>query len=260
MILFHLEFFLKKLTCVKESIFKGIYHESRNEHTRGEEMDRVLLVDVEMRKQEQLETYLKKENYLCEKAVCVNKALSYIKEENFSLILLDVYLPEMADWNLCEEIRKFSDIPIIFVTACADKEVIVKSFKLGADDYIIRPFDKEVLLARMEAVLRRTKPKKEIDIDGLYWNEDCFKLVYKKKAIKLTPKEFTLLGHLIKHPNQVFSREQLISVLWGYTSVTDERTVDSHVQNIREKIGKAGFPIAAHFKTIWGIGYQWINE
>lgn len=248
------------MTCVKESIFKGIYHETRKEQTRGGEMDRVLLVDDEKQKLEQLETYLKNESYLCEKAVYANEALRYMMEESFSLILLETQLPEMDGWNLCEEIRKFSDIPIIFVTDCADKEAIVKGFKLGADDYITKPFDKEVLLARIEAVLRRTKPKKEIEINGLYWNEECYKLVYKKRSIKLTPKEFTLLGHLIKHPNQVFSREQLISLLWGYTSVTDERTVDSHVQNIREKVGNSGFPIAAHFKTIWGIGYQWINE
>lgn len=222
-------------------------------------MDRVLLVDDEKRMLDLLEIFLKKENYFCTKAGCADEALNYMKEDSFSLILLDVDMPKINGWSLCKKIRNFSDIPIIMVTGYADHADVIKGLRLGADDYITKPFNREVLLARMDAVLRRTQSKKEIEFHGLFWSEDCFKLTYGKQPIKLTPKEFSLLGHLMKHPNQVFSREQLISVLWGYTSVTDERTVDSHVQNIRDKVGKSGFPIDAHFKTIWGIGYQWVN-
>lgn len=223
-------------------------------------MDRVLLVEDEEKMLDLLEVNLEMEDYVCEKTICEEEALNYVKEETFSLVLLDVYMPEIDGWSLCEEIRKFSDIPIIMVTECADKDDIVKGLKLGADDYITKPFHPGELLARIEAVLRRTQPKKEIEINGLYWNEDCFKLAYNKKPIKLTPKEFNLLGHFIKNPNQVFSREQIIRLIWSYTSVTDERTVDSHVQNIREKVRNSGFSIDEHLKTIWGIGYQWRNE
>lgn len=221
-------------------------------------MNKILIIDDEMQ-MEQSEYYLTKEPYCCEKAATRKEALSHLKEHSFSLVLIEVAMEQGHGWDLCAEIRKSSDVPIIIVSVCTDKTDIVSGLKLGADDYVTKPVHPEELLARIEALMRRTQPRKEIEINGLCWNEDCFKLTYNHKQIKLTPKEFSLLGHLMRHANQVFSREQIISLLWGYATVTDARTVDSHVQNIRDKVGKSGFPINDHFKTIWGIGYQWIS-
>ena len=169
-------------------------------------------------------------------------------------------MPEMNGWKLCKELRRFSGVPIIMVTARDQKEDIVKGLKLGADDYITKPINEEELLARMDALLRRIKPSSHINVHGLIWNEDRFELTYKNNPIKLTPKEFFMVGHLMKNPNRVFTRDQLIDLIWGFTSETEGRTVDSHVRNVREKIRQAGFPIDAYFKTVWGVGYKWVHK
>lgn len=223
-------------------------------------MVKVLLVDDEKRMLDLLALYLRPHNYSCRKAVSAKEALSFLKDEIFDIVLIDIMMPEMNGWELCQEIRKNSDIPIIMVTAREQKEDIIKGLKLGADDYVTKPFDENELLARMEALLRRTEPLKRIEVNGLLWNEDEFELSYKNNVIKLTPKEFTMLGYFMKNPNQVFTREQLIDLIWGYESQTEERTVDSHVRNIREKIRQAGFPIDDYFKTVWGIGYKWVMK
>lgn len=223
-------------------------------------MVKVLLVDDEKRMLDLLALYLRPHNYSCRKAISAKEALSFLKDEIFDIILIDIMMPEMNGWELCQEIRKNSDIPIIMVTAREQKEDIIKGLKLGADDYVTKPFDENELLARMEALLRRTEPLKRIEVNGLLWNEDEFELSYKNNVIKLTPKEFTMLGYFMKKPNQVFTREQLIDLIWGYESQTEGRTVDSHVRNMREKIRQAGFPIDDHFKTVWGIGYKWVMK
>ena len=112
----------------------------------------------------------------------------------------------------------------------------------------------------MKALLRRRTPKNIIEVNGLLWNEEQFELSYRKHAIKLTPKEFLMVGHLMKNNNKVFTRDQLIQLIWGYDSETEGRTIDSHVRNVREKIRQSGFPVDDHFITVWGIGYKWTNE
>ncbi|MDA3130693.1 response regulator transcription factor [Aliibacillus thermotolerans] len=223
-------------------------------------MVKVLLVDDEKRMLDLLALYLRPHNYSCRKAVSAKEALSFLKDEIFDIVLIDIMMPEMNGWELCQEIRKNSDIPIIMVTAREQKEDIIKGLKLGADDYVTKPFDENELLARMEALLRRTEPLKRIEVNGLLWNEDEFELSYKNNVIKLTPKEFTMLGYFMKKPNQVFTREQLIDLIWGYESQTEERTVDSHVRNMRDKIRQSGFPIDDYLITVWGIGYKWVNK
>ncbi|WP_010650485.1 response regulator transcription factor [Oceanobacillus massiliensis] len=223
-------------------------------------MNKVLLIDDEKRMLDLLALYLKPHHYQCQKALEAKKALSYIKEEEFDIILLDIMMPEMNGWELCREIRRFSEVPIIMVTAREQKEDIVKGLKLGADDYITKPFNEEELVARMDALLRRIKPASKIEVNGLLWDEDRFELTYKNDPIKLTPKEFAMIGVLLKNPELVFSRDQLIDLIWGVNSETEGRTVDSHVRNVREKIRQVGFPIDEYFKTVWGIGYKWINK
>ncbi|WP_249871659.1 response regulator transcription factor [Oceanobacillus saliphilus] len=223
-------------------------------------MNKVLLVDDEKRMLDLLALYLRPHNYVCTKALGAKEALSYLEEEVFDMILLDVMMPEMNGWELCKKIRSFTDVPIIMVTAREQKEDIVKGLKLGADDYITKPINEEELLARMEALLRRIKPSRQISVNGLLWDEERFELSYHKKSIKLTPKEFALIGYLLKNPNRVFSRDQLIDLIWGHESETEGRTVDSHVRNLRDKIRKTGFPIDEYFSTVWGIGYKWIHK
>ena len=223
-------------------------------------MEKVLLVDDEKRMLDLLALYLQPHNYSCTKAQGAAEALSYVKEEPFDIILLDIMMPEMNGWVLCQKIRRFSDVPIVMVTARETQEDIVKGLKLGADDYVTKPFNEEELLARMEALLRRRNPTNAIEWNGLLWNESRFELSYKNKLIKLTPKEFSMLGHLMKNPGRVFARDQLIDLIWGFTSETEGRTVDSHVRNMREKIRQTGFPIDDHFKTVWGVGYKWISS
>lgn len=220
-------------------------------------MKKILIIDDEKRMADLIALYLRPHNYTCEKVHQAKEALAYIEKDMFDLVLLDIMMPEMDGFELCEKIRTFSDIPIIMVTARDQQEDIVKGLKLGADDYITKPFNEAELLARIEALLRRQTPKTEIKINDLVWDKDEFKLTFKNKPIHLTPKEFIMLGHFIQNPNHVFEREQLIELLWGFDSETEGRTVDSHIRNMRDKIRSAGFPIDDYFKTVWGVGYKW---
>ncbi|TQS72192.1 response regulator transcription factor [Ornithinibacillus gellani] len=222
-------------------------------------MRKVLLVDDEKRMLDLLALYLQPHNYECMKASDANEALQLLEEKSFDLVLLDIMMPGMDGWELCKEIRNMSDIPIIMVTAREQKADIIKGLKLGADDYIIKPFNEDELLARMEALLRRQAPTHAIEWNGLRWDEIKYELTYQGRSIKLTPKEFAMIGLLMKNPNQVFERERLIELIWGFESETGGRTVDSHVRNIRDKIRQSGFPIDDHFITVWGIGYKWIH-
>lgn len=223
-------------------------------------MNKILLIDDEERMLELLCLYLEPYQFDCRKAQSAKEGLMYIQEENFDVVLLDIMMPEMDGWEACREIRKYSDVPIIMVTAREQKEDIVKGLMLGADDYVTKPFDESELIARIEALLRRRQPGSIIEIDGLAWNKDQFELSYKGRYIKLTPKEFALIGLFMKNPDIVFSRDQLIDLIWGMDSETEGRTVDSHVRNMREKIRESGFPIDECFHTVWGVGYKWIRK
>jgi|SRR5699024_10824334 len=223
-------------------------------------MNKVLIVDDEKRMLDLIELYLRPHNYICTKAQGSNDALSYLDDETFDIVLLDIMMPEMNGWELCQEIRRFSDVPIIMLTARDQREDIIKGLRLGADDYITKPFNEDELLARMEALQRRIPPSDHVEINGLLWNKERYELSYKNLPIKLTPKEFIMIGHFMKNPNQVFAREQLIELIWGFDSETEGRTIDSHVRNMRDKIRQAGFPIDNHFKTVWGVGYKWVNS
>ena len=224
-----------------------------------ETIHKVLLVDDEKRMLDLVSLYLRPHDYACTKADSGKLALDLLEKEPFDLVLLDIMMPDMDGWEVCREIRKSSNVPIIMLTAREQQEDIVKGLRLGADDYMTKPFGEEELLARMEALLRRSAPAKRIELDGLVWEEDRFELSYKNEPIHLTPKEFSMLGLLMKNPNKVFERERLLELVWGFDSETEGRTVDSHVRNIREKIRQAGFPVDEHFLTVWGIGYKWVN-
>ncbi|MEQ6378060.1 response regulator transcription factor [Bacillaceae bacterium S4-13-56] len=220
-------------------------------------MTKILLVDDEQRMLDLLELYLEPQGYQCDKAISGKIALDKIDQNNYDLILLDVMMPEMDGWETCKRIKKQTDVPIIMVTARDMKEDVIKGLNLGADDYITKPYDEHVLLARIEALLRRTGKGSVVELNSLVWNNSTHQLTCKGEIISLTPKEFSLIGLLMKNPNRVFERDELIDLVWGWDSDIEGRTIDSHVRNVRDKIRSAGFPIEDHLKTVWGIGYKW---
>jgi len=217
-----------------------------------------LLVDDERRMLELLDLYLSPQGFHCIKLESGLAAIEYLKTSKVDFILLDIMMPELDGWETCKRIREISDVPIIMVTARDQTTDIVNGLDIGADDYIAKPFDEEELLARVRAVLRRSTGKNHIiEFAGLVWNEAEHKVYYKKEPLYFTPKEFAILGLLLKSPNRVFSREQIIVALWGYDTDTEERTIDSHVKNIREKLRQIGFPVNKFLRTVWGVGYKW---
>lgn len=223
-------------------------------------MNKILLVDDETRMLDLLALYLSPKGYNCIKKTSARDAIEFIKSNTVDLILLDIMMPDMDGWEACKEIRNQWDVPIIMLTARTEKPDIVKGLSLGADDYISKPFDEEELNARIGAVLRRHKKTTDtVYFEGLVLNKDSYELYYDQHLIPLTPKEFSLMNLFLTNINKVFTREHLISSIWGQGVATEDRTIDSHVRNLREKLRKAGFPADDHLITVWGIGYKWIE-
>ena len=224
-------------------------------------MKTILIIDDEPVMLDLLSLYLSPLGYRCIKVDSGLKGIKYLEENNVDLILLDIMMPEMDGWETCKKIRKHWDTPIIMLTARDAKEDIVKGLKGGADDYISKPFDEEELVARIEAVLRRQKNNHGvIQFNGLSLDQDAFQLQFKGININLTPKEFGLITLFLTNQNIVFTREHLITSIWGYEVSTEDRTIDSHIRNLRKKLRKAGFPAEKYLQTVWGIGYKWSNN
>jgi DNA-binding response OmpR family regulator len=224
-------------------------------------MKTILLVDDEERMLDLLSIYLSP-YYHCIKVNSGQKAVTYMKNSHADLILLDIMMPEMDGWITCSHIREFSNVPIIMLTARNEKSDVVKGLHIGADDYVTKPFDEGELLARIDALFRRIndKEKKGVNFKGLYWDEESHELTYEKHMIQLTPKEFSLIGLLLKNPNKVFSRSHLLETVWGINAYIEDRTIDSHVRNIRDKLRQAKFPIDQYLSTVWGVGYKWVEK
>ncbi|WP_082235464.1 response regulator transcription factor [Halobacillus massiliensis] len=222
-------------------------------------MTRILLVDDEQRMLDLLSLYLTPHGFICDQELSGHQAIKQLDKTNYDLILLDIMMKDLDGFATCKKIKEKANIPIIMLTAKDQKKDILHGLNIGADDYITKPFDEEILLARIEALLRRGVNHKNIEINGLIWNEESHQLHYEHKEIHLTPKEFKILGILIKRPNQVYEREYLLELVWGFETDTGGRTIDSHVRNLREKIRREGFPIDNHLKTIWGVGYKWMK-
>lgn len=224
-------------------------------------MNTILLVDDETRMLDLLCLYLTPYGFKCIKAESGKKALTYLEKENVDIVILDVMMPEMDGWTTCKNIREFSEVPIIMLTARSETVDVIKGLKYGADDYVAKPFHEAELLARIEALLRRTTDANEnshiLVFNGLEWNSQSVELNYHNKSILVTPKEFALIGLFLKNPHKVYSRDHLLTAIWGLTTNIDDRTVDSHIRNLREKLRNVGFPIDIHLLTVWGIGYKW---
>lgn len=224
-------------------------------------LEKILVVDDDPNICELLRLYLEKEGYAVE---IVNDGMSAV--ETFQsiqpdLVLLDIMLPKLDGWQVCREIRRFSDKPIIMLTAKGETFDKVLGLELGADDYIIKPFDSKELVARVRAVLRRFHAKKPVSVSNeksvsypdLTINLTNYSVTYKGQQTDMPPKELELLYFLASSPNQVFTREQLLDHIWGYEYIGDTRTVDVHIKRLREKIkDHPNWSIA----TVWGIGYK----
>ncbi|NBI31150.1 response regulator transcription factor [Chengkuizengella marina] len=218
---------------------------------------KVLIVDDELRMRQLLMLYLQPNGFQCETVDNGKEAIHLLEEGSYDLVLLDIMMPELNGFETAKMIREFSNVPIIMLTARDQNDDMVKGLKVGADDYITKPFDEAVLMARIEAVLRRSHQMNKVEFNGLVWDEEKHELKYKEQVITLTRKEFEMIGFFLKNQKVVFSREKFIEVIWGFDSNVEGRTVDSHLRNIREKCRKVHFPIDEHLKTVWGIGYKW---
>ena len=188
-----------------------------------------------------------------------DEALKLFRESPPNLMLLDVMLPGMDGWQVCREVRKTSNIPIIMLTAKDETFDKVLGLELGADDYVVKPFDMKELVARIKAVSRRFQaaetPDRELSFPGLTININQYSVKYMGKELEMPPKELELLYFLASHPGMVFTREQLLEQVWGYDYFGDSRTVDVHVKRLREKLTE-GEQLGWMIKTVWGVGYK----
>lgn len=224
---------------------------------------KILIVDDDENIAELISLYLIKECFETQIVHDGESALSAIRTFQPDLMLLDLMLPGMDGYEVCTEIRKTSQLPIIMLSAKGEVFDRVLGLKIGADDYIIKPFDSNELVARVRSVLRRATPQKpaavaalaqeSVTYDNLTINLSNYSVVYREEALDMPPKELELLYFLASKPNQVFTREQLLDKIWGYEYIGDTRTVDVHIKRLREKFKEeATWSIA----TVWGIGYK----
>ncbi|MGI6248026.1 MAG: response regulator transcription factor [Acutalibacteraceae bacterium] len=221
--------------------------------------EKVLVVDDDLNICELLRLYLEKEQFRVFVAHDGQTALEVFKNNNPDIVLLDIMLPVLDGWQVCREIRKISNKPIIMLTAKGETFDKVLGLELGADDYIVKPFDTKEVVARIKAVLRRTSASseeivKEINFDKLSVNLTNYELRVDGKKIDTPPKEMELLFHLASNPNRVYTRNQLLDEVWGFDYFGDSRTVDVHIKRLREKL--EGVSDKWELKTVWSVGYK----
>ncbi|MDO4458745.1 MAG: response regulator transcription factor [Clostridia bacterium] len=222
-------------------------------------MAKILIVDDDRNICELLRLYIEKEGFETRVAYDGNQALSTFAAFDPDLVLLDIMLPELDGWQVCREIRKTSDCPIIMITAKGEVFDKVLGLELGADDYVVKPFETKEIVARINAILRRTGRKeenklKEVSFENLSINLTNYELKVKGVPVDTPPKEMELIYHLASNPNRVFTRDQLLDEVWGFDYYGDSRTVDVHVKRLREKL--EGVSEKWALKTVWGVGYK----
>lgn len=218
-------------------------------------MKKVLFADDEERMRKLVSDFLKKEGYTTICAQNGREALDLFNQhEDISLVILDVMMPEMDGWDVCREIRSTSRIPIIMLTARDQEADELQGFELGADEYISKPFSPAILIARVNALLRRTEQKNypPRSIGGLLIDENAHYVYVDDQVVDLTPKEFELLVYLADHEGRALNRDQIVNAVWDYDFYGDMRTVDVHIKNLRLKLGEKG----DYIQTVRGIGYR----
>ncbi|QCX33741.1 response regulator transcription factor [Caloramator sp. E03] len=217
---------------------------------------KVLIVDDDTNICDLIELYLQKEGYKVYKAYNGSEAIKIFKDKMVDVIVLDIMMPQMDGYETLKEIRKTSSIPVLMLTAKGETFDRVLGLELGADDYIVKPFEPKELVARIKAVLRRYKPqtqKRALEFSDLIIDADSYIVKYKGEDMEMPPKEFELLYFLASNPNKVFTRDQLLYEVWGYDYPGDSRTVDVHVKRLREKLPDNR---EWQIKTVWGVGYK----
>ena len=219
---------------------------------------RILAVEDDRNISDLIRMYLEKEGFEVTAAFDGGTAVEKFKEIQPDLVLLDIMLPVMDGWAVCQKIREMSKTPIIMLTAKSEVFDKVTGLEMGADDYIVKPFEMKELIARINAVLRRSEipddTKKRLTFDKLIIDLDSYELIVDGKKIDTPPKELELLYHLASTPNRVYTRNQLLDEVWGFDYFGDSRTVDVHIERLREKVENVSDQWA--LKTVWGVGYK----
>ncbi len=220
---------------------------------------KILIADDEEGIRNIIREYMSLEDYQLTEAVDGAAALNYFKNETYDLIILDVMMPKIDGWTVCREIRKTSKVPIIMLTARGEEYDKLFGFELGVDDYVVKPFSPRELMARIKALITRSQViavnmqnKNEIVYEGLKIDLDARSVYYDGNELTMTPKEYELLSFLVQNPKKAFSREQLLTSVWGFDFLGDDRTVDTHIKMIREHLREYRRWII----TVWGIGYK----
>ena len=221
--------------------------------------EKILVVDDDKNICELLRLYLVKEGFAVTLAYDGNAALTEFDKLHPDMVLLDVMMPGMDGWEVCRKIREKNKTPIIMLTARGETYDKVLGLEMGADDYIVKPFDAKEVTARIKAVLRRCADAGEenkgiYDFDNLHLDMNRYELKVKGKVVEAPPKELELLNCLASHPNRVYTRDQLLDEVWGFEYYGDSRTIDVHVKRLREKL--AGASDKWELKTVWGVGYK----
>ena len=221
-------------------------------------MSKILIVEDEETIADLEKDYLELSGFEVEVANDGDSGLEKALQEEYDLLILDLMLPGVDGFEICKKIREVKNTPIIMVSAKKDDIDKIRGLGLGADDYIVKPFEPKELVARVKAVLRRYEPKQEEDKNILKFGEleinlSNYSVLYHGKSLDFPPKEFELLSFLAQHPNRVFTREQLLDRIWGYEYVGDTRTVDVHVKRIREKLNSED---EWGIRTVWSVGYK----
>lgn len=216
---------------------------------------KVLVVDDESRMRKLVKDFLSKKNYEVYEAENGEQAVDmFFNIKDISLIILDVMMPKMDGWQVCREIRQYSQVPIIMLTAKSDEKDELLGFELGVDEYISKPFSPKILVARVEAILRRTNALEEgiVEVGGIVLDKAAHLVKIDNEAIDLSSKEFELLSYFIRNQGVALSRERILNNVWNYDYFGDARTIDTHVKKLRSKMGEKG----EYIKTIWGMGYK----
>lgn len=221
---------------------------------------KILVVDDESRMRKLVKDFLAKHDYEVLEAGDGSEALDiFFETKDIDLILLDVMMPKLDGWEVCKEIRTYSKVPIIMLTARADEKDELQGFKLGVDEYISKPFSPKILVARVEAILRRVKQnevEEELSAGGIVMNKTAHMVTIDGKNVELSYKEFELLAYFMENRGIALSREKILNNVWNYDYFGDARTIDTHVKKLRSKMGVKGDTI----KTIWGMGYKFEVE
>lgn len=222
---------------------------------------KILVVDDESRMRKLVKDFLTKSNYEVIEAEDGAQAIDLFFEQNdIALIILDVMMPNMDGWQVCKEIREYSKVPIIMLTAKSDERDELQGFELGVDEYISKPFSPKILVARVEAILRRTSQASAdevIEAGGILINKAAHSVLVDGQPIDLSYKEFELLTYFVENKGIALSREKILNSVWNYDYFGDARTIDTHVKKLRSKMGEKGELI----RTIWGMGYKFeVNE